>query len=689
MQMVNADVRTAEKQIAVESSAYFPRLTLQGNAGREDIDRETGSSGNFNPREISAQLTQLLTDFGATSARVKAASTVAEKEGFERNVQRQNLLLAAVEAQLKLIKARKAYAFAKESEVNIQRQTKLESARVEAGRGYATDVLQAKGQLAGAEARRTSAELQLTEALNRYKAVFGENSAPDDALQGIQLPDALMPEGGASLDEAVKQSNPDTLAALARQRVANADRRAQISRELMPRIDMLLSHSKAHEIDGVLGKKDNSRVLARLNWNFDLGMRATHLSDATQAAVDSATAKTDYVRIQASEEARSAWSNWQMSKQRADILDNQVQISASFLNLARRERELGRRSLLDILNGETALINARSDALEARVEEIIAAFRVLRASGRLEPGLFNQEGVITDATVWGAEPAVNQSPIAAQTTPIIAEAQPTPATPSTATDPARVKAFLEQWRTAWASANIDAYLAFYADNFQPANGLSREQWITQRRQRISKAGKIQIEIGDARITPENGSTVVEFLQRYRAANFADQTSKRLTLREEGGRLMIVQEIQLPQARPAPQTTPITAEAQPTPATPSTATDPARVKAFLEQWRAAWASANIDVYLASYADNFQPANGLSREQWLAQRRQRISKAGKIQIEIGDARSTPENGGIVVEFLQRYRAANFSDQVGKRLILREEAGRLMIVQEIQVPLSAGHP
>ena len=43
--------------------------------------------------------------------------------------------------------------------------------------------------------------------------------------------------------------------------------------------------------------------------------------------------------------------------------------------MARKERELGRRSLLDLLNGEVALINAQSDAAAARVDEVIAAYR--------------------------------------------------------------------------------------------------------------------------------------------------------------------------------------------------------------------------------------------------------------------------------------------------------------------------
>jgi adhesin transport system outer membrane protein len=52
--------------------------------------------------------------------------------------------------------------------------------------------------------------------------------------------------------------------------------------------------------------------------------------------------------------------------ERTNYLINQAQISGNFLDLARKERELGRRSLLDLLNGEVALINAQSDAAAAR-----------------------------------------------------------------------------------------------------------------------------------------------------------------------------------------------------------------------------------------------------------------------------------------------------------------------------------
>jgi outer membrane protein TolC len=92
------------------------------------------------------------------------------------------------------------------------------------------------------------------------------------------------------------------------------------------------------------------------------------------------------VRVQALEEGRNALAGWQTSSERSAHLANQVEIAARFLELARKEREMGRRSLLDILNGEVALINAQSDATAARIDEVIAAYRLLRAVGGLSTG---------------------------------------------------------------------------------------------------------------------------------------------------------------------------------------------------------------------------------------------------------------------------------------------------------------
>src|SRR5690606_35890764 len=81
---------------------------------------------------------------------------------------RQAVLLEGITAYMDLIRRRRLLEFSKGSEDNIKRQTELEDARVQRGSGFSTDVLQAKAELAGAQAVRVRAEGALEAAMNRY-----------------------------------------------------------------------------------------------------------------------------------------------------------------------------------------------------------------------------------------------------------------------------------------------------------------------------------------------------------------------------------------------------------------------------------------------------------------------------------------------------------------------------------------
>ena len=72
------------------------------------------------------------------------------------------------------------------------------------------------------------------------------------------------------------------------------------------------------------------------------------------------------------------------TQRNAQFLRNQANISGEFLRLARKERQLGRRSLLDVLSGETVEINASSDASNAENQVIVAAYTMLFVMGDLK-----------------------------------------------------------------------------------------------------------------------------------------------------------------------------------------------------------------------------------------------------------------------------------------------------------------
>ena len=103
------------------------------------------------------------------------------------------------------------------------------------------------------------------------------------------------------------------------------------------------------------------------------------------------------MRDQIEEQARNAWSNLITAGQNAALLQNQANIAAEFLDLARKERQLGKRTLIDVLAGETNLINAQSDAISAQSDVIIAGLTLLSVMGQLSVDVVS----VIDAKVAG------------------------------------------------------------------------------------------------------------------------------------------------------------------------------------------------------------------------------------------------------------------------------------------------
>ena len=101
---------------------------------------------------------------------------------------------------------------------------------------------------------------------------------------------------------------------------------------------------------------------------------------------------------------------------------------------------------------------------------------------------------------------------------------------------------LTAWAEAWSSGDAGRYLSFYSADFVPENGMTRESWERQRRQRIAPEKAIRIEIEKPVITATSPNEArVEFRQNYSSGTLADLSDKTLEFRKSNGRWSIVRE----------------------------------------------------------------------------------------------------------------------------------------------------
>ncbi len=127
----------------------------------------------------------------------------------------------------------------------------------------------------------------------------------------------------------------------------------------------------------------------------------------------------------------------------------------------------------------------------------------------------------------------------------ILEKSGTPAAPTTSAAPAvdeSISRFVDDWAAAWATQNLDAYFAAYADQFEPAKSLSKTDWQAQRSKKIGAQKEIRIDIADLKLINLNGDNAqIQFRQTYRSASHRDTTIKSLDLVKVNGKWRIARE----------------------------------------------------------------------------------------------------------------------------------------------------
>ena len=101
---------------------------------------------------------------------------------------------------------------------------------------------------------------------------------------------------------------------------------------------------------------------------------------------------------------------------------------------------------------------------------------------------------------------------------------------------------LSEWAMAWSSRDVDSYLGYYAEDFQPPRGLSRAGWEAQRRARLIKPSYIQISLSDTQVridSPDDAQ--VSFVQSYHSNTYSDRTRKSMHMTRVGEEWKILSE----------------------------------------------------------------------------------------------------------------------------------------------------
>ena len=378
-------VRSLGQGVRIAEKAWFPDLSVTGSRANEDRNNVSGTDDTqFNSNDVKLTLTQPVYDFGSKRASKELASLQLLQAEKTLQLTKQSIILEIGVAQIGISTAIEKLRYAKRSLSNLVKQTKLEDIKVKAGAGVSTDVLQAKVQLAGARARLQAAKGFLDNQEHRYRAVFGDlqNDFLKPRKMKLQIED--LPE---TKEEALEVARKNNLQLQALSNAVSISRTtvSQVqSDQLWPKFNFIVDKSYKKNVGGTLGKAQELIAKIQFTYNLNLGFSVLNSIDAARANFSATQNQLDDARRLIDEGVSNAFVAYRQAEKNADLLAEQSELSGAFLELARKERTLGKRSLIEILAGETAEINAKSDAAEARGSMVSTSLALLSVMGILE-----------------------------------------------------------------------------------------------------------------------------------------------------------------------------------------------------------------------------------------------------------------------------------------------------------------
>jgi adhesin transport system outer membrane protein len=542
----------------VARGAYYPRFDVTAGAGRERLDQPNQPTLDYNRHGAAAVLTQILFDGFATRSEVRRLGYAKLVRYYELLDASENAALDATRAYGDVIRYRKLVKLAEENYAQHKILFEQMTQRVQAGVGRRVDLEQAGGRLALAESNLLTEVSNLHDVSARYQRIVGE-LPPPELSDPPMLQTGIPGTGADAMSEAIVAS-PVIAAAVENIRASQMEVEGRRS-EFMPKLDFRAFQGITNNKDGILGQHDERIVEVTLNYNLFRGGSSMAASRQAVANRDAAKDLRDKACRDVRQTLSIAYNDTRRLSEQLIYLDAHQLAQAKVREAYRKQFDIGQRTLLDLLDTENELFQARRAYVNGLADQQIAYARTHASMGTLLAALELRRLETPTLKDMGDEPfavdsssacppevatalivdkqAVLERAIAANPPAAASMAPPPPSAPSSET---LIRGELDGWAAAWAAKNADIYLAFYAQAFEPADGLTREEWAQQRRQRLAKGGAIQVRLEDVAVTVNGDDATTRFRQLYRSADYNDVVTKTLSWRRDGGRWLITREI---------------------------------------------------------------------------------------------------------------------------------------------------
>ena len=362
---------------------YFPSVDVTVGVGKQRKDTEGFSDGTndklITRKDASFSVKQNLFSGFNTQNSVDRARYQAKAELLRLKNTVQDVGLSIIDAYLKVLERRDMIDLAIENlkmHDDIYQQIRQ---RAQQGVARSSDLAQIEGRRARANANVINARNNLVDAESEFMALVG--SMPED----LEQPGSWKLEMPESLDTALQNAvslHPNALASAQEVKSSQSQYESQKS-SFYPTLDIELDQNWKKDADGQPGRVRDGTAMLKLRYNlFRGGSDKARLYESAYRAEES-RAQRDRVLRTLEETLRVAWAAFEFNLQQQEFLRIHEASSRQSVEAYREQFNIGKRTLLDLLDSENELFQSSRSLTTAIYQEAFARYRVFAATGQL------------------------------------------------------------------------------------------------------------------------------------------------------------------------------------------------------------------------------------------------------------------------------------------------------------------
>lgn len=363
---------------------YLPRVDVEASAGVRRLENRTRrtlgiANKRLYPLEFQGTGTWDLIDFGKRRGELLRQASRVDGASM-RVLERSEFIALQVSRQyLNVLLQQRIFAASQDNTAFHQTLVRDLGTGVKEGSISIADQQQAQERLQAALVRETESQQNLEDAKISLRRLTGLDIAQ------YQVPPDLAAQMPGSVDEAVglaRTQNPLVKEAEADVDAANALARS-VKGELYPTIGVDMTGRVGEDIDGFNGNTNDVTARAFVRWNlYSGGITQAKYEEHVRRASE-ARFRLDETSREAEEDVRTAWNALNSQTRISSELETQSKVSDDLLLSYRSQFNVGRRSLLDVLDAQNSRYSVQTRLETAQFSKLFAQYQTLAATNRL------------------------------------------------------------------------------------------------------------------------------------------------------------------------------------------------------------------------------------------------------------------------------------------------------------------